>query len=82
MAKAMPCPFCGEAPQVRPDDWRAEGDAWAAITCENDDCAVQPELSNYANLAEHGEKGSAKQKRFALSKWNRLLRLHHTRDKQ
>lgn len=71
------CPFCGEKPIVEPIDWRAEGDAWAGVKCENDDCPVQPYLKNYANTAAFGAKGCAYQKRIAIQKWNRALEKHH-----
>lgn len=68
------CPFCGEPPVVEPIDWRAEGDAWAAVTCVNDDCLVKPSLRNWANLASSGAKSHEGQKRAAVKKWNDSLR--------
>lgn len=74
MAKPLPCPWCKEVPTVEPIDWRAEGDAWAAVTCENDDCPVKPSLRNYANVAGSGGKSSQRQKVAAVKKWNKPLR--------
>lgn len=70
------CPFCGEAPTVEPIDWRAEGDAWAAVTCENDDCPVKPSLRNYENVSTSGAKSHKEQKRAAVAMWNEALRKH------
>lgn len=72
----LPCPFCGETPRINPTDHRAEGDAWAGVSCDNDDCEVQPALKNWANIAAFGAKGSTQQKRLAVAKWNKLLRSH------
>jgi hypothetical protein len=76
MDKPRPCPFCGEEPYVGPVDWRAEGDAWASVDCENDDCPVKPSLRNYANLSTSGAKSHEGQKRHAIAKWNAALRTH------
>lgn len=79
MATPLSCPFCGETPRIDPDDYRAEGDAWAGVMCDNDECEVQPGFRNYANIAAFGKKGSLRQKKLAVAKWNKLLRLHSTR---
>jgi hypothetical protein len=76
VAKPTACPFCGQTPELNPTDWRAEGDAWAAVTCETDDCPVNPELRVWANVKESGAKGHAAQKRVAIQRWNRALRTH------
>ena len=76
MAKPQVCPFCGEEPVVEPIDWKAEGDAWAAVTCENDDCPAKPSVKNWANIAAHGAKGHTQQKRIAVLKWNNALEEH------
>ncbi len=68
------CPFCGEEPVVEPIDWKAEGDAWAAVTCENDDCPVKPSLRNFGNVASSGARAHAAQKRLAVGKWNMSLK--------
>jgi hypothetical protein len=76
VAKIISCPFCGELPTIDPIDWKAEGDAWAAVTCENDECPVKPSLHNWANTALSGAKGSLAQKRVAIRKWNACLKTH------
>lgn len=76
MAKPIPCPFCGQTPEQAPVDWREEGDAWASVRCETDDCPVNPELKVWANVKQTGKKGSEMQKRVAVQRWNRALRTH------
>jgi hypothetical protein len=67
------CPFCKNTPVVLPIDWKAEGDAWAAVSCENDHCEVKPQLKNWADIVASGAKGHAEQKRIVIKKWNDLL---------
>src|SRR6185295_3345471 len=81
MAKPAPCPFCGQTPELIPVDWRAEGDAWAAVHCETGDCPVNPELKVWANVKESGAKGHEAQKRVAIQRWNRALRAHSAGEK-
>jgi len=76
MSEPLNCPFCGEEPVVEPIDWRAEGDAWAAVTCENDECPAKPSVKNWANISKSGAKGHAEQKRIAVRKWNKALEDH------
>lgn len=73
-ADPLPCPWCQEVPIVEPIDWRAEGDAWGGVTCENDDCLVQPSLKNYANIKAGQASGSLQQQRIAVRLWNAPLR--------
>ena len=70
------CPFCGEPPIVEPIDWRAEGDSWAGVTCDNYECPAQPSVKNYTNITGFGAKGHAEQKRIAILKWNNALEEH------
>lgn len=71
----LPCPWCKEVPTVEPIDWAAEGDAWGAVSCENDDCLVKPSLKNWANIRAHGASGSRQQQRIAVRLWNKPLSL-------
>lgn len=66
----LPCPWCGEDPHVDPTNWRGEGDAWAGVSCDNDDCPVKPSFRNWANVAGSGAKASERQKHAAVTIWN------------
>lgn len=70
------CPFCGEPPIIEPIDWRAEGDAWGAVTCENDECPVKPSLRNWLNTSQSGAKSHHLQKIAAIRAWNKALEDH------
>lgn len=76
MARLIHCPFCGETPRIDPVDWKAEGDGWAAVSCDNDDCPVKPSLRNWANPASSGAKAHEIQIQAATRKWNEALKKH------
>lgn len=64
----LPCPFCGGAPVVLPEDPRIDGDAWGEVRCENQRCPVQPICGDGATVAD--DRGSAAYKRLAIRRWN------------
>jgi hypothetical protein len=74
VAKITRCPFCGYIPRLDPVDWKTEGDAWAAVSCDNDDCPVKPSLRNWANTALSGLKSHDAQVKAAIRKWNAALK--------
>ena len=69
MAKPLPCPFCGAIPHVEPDDPSKEGNAWAAVQCENSRCVAKPRVLDGALSCD--ERGTAAYKRLAIRRWNR-----------
>lgn len=59
----LPCPFCGEAPEIEPKDPKREGDAWARIVCSTLTCSAKPDVIVY----ENGHDRSVLQ---AVRRWN------------
>lgn len=69
-AELLPCPFCGSAPGIVPKDPKREGDAWAAVHCENDECPTWEAVRNHGVRVSvfhdsHGESVAA-----AIAAWN------------
>jgi hypothetical protein len=56
MSKLKHCPFCGEAPEIRSEDWYGYG--WC-VECCNKKCMVQVHTIGY------------KTKQGAINTWNR-----------
>jgi len=46
------CPFCGELPKVFPKYPETEGNAWAMVACENDECFSQPSVMDGEEAAD------------------------------
>lgn len=66
--KPLGCPWCGEAPEVYPKNWRVEGNAFGQVRCENDDCPAQPVVNDCEGVCD--ERGSEAYKQAAIRKWN------------
>lgn len=69
MASPLPCPFCGEIPEVYPKNPAEEGNAWGEVSCVNPRCVAQPSVQDGSKQAD--ERGSAKYKQLAIRRWNR-----------
>lgn len=71
--KSLPCPFCGAEPVVLPGNPNIEGDAWAAVQCQNAKC---PTFDSYHGVTVlDGEqvadsRGSDGYKAVAIRRWN------------
>jgi hypothetical protein len=63
----LPCPWCGKAPQLVPEDTMSDGDAWAAVVCVNSRCAAQPKVTDGSNVASTSTNYFA----LAARRWNR-----------
>lgn len=46
---ALPCPFCGAAPDYNPKDPERHGDAWATVFCRDEDCPAN-QGANVTNM--------------------------------
>jgi len=53
-----PCPFCGSAPRVEPDDPVMQGNAWTRISCTMPLCPVTCEVHVNAD-GDHYEQAAA-----------------------
>jgi hypothetical protein len=65
----LPCPFCGETPEVYPRRPEIEGDAFGQVRCENDDCQAKPVVNDGEDCAD--DRGSDLYKLAAIKRWNR-----------
>lgn len=67
--KPLGCPFCGKQPEVGPADPKADGDAWAYVSCVNTKCPTG--LSGEGVTVRHyGNGPPAKMRAAAIKKWN------------
>lgn len=69
MTKLLPCPFCGEMPEVYPKRPGIEGDGFGQVRCESETCPANPVVNN----AQWGDDfhGPETFKREAIAAWNR-----------
>ncbi len=63
----LPCPFCGELPIIKPDFPEKQGNGWARIECNNQECYARPSIEHFEDF---GEDSSARNKRRVRQKWN------------
>lgn len=66
---ALPCPFCGQQPEVFPKDPEREGNAWGRVSCVNDRCPAQPSVEDGSSVSD--ERGTRAYQRLAIRRWNR-----------
>ena len=66
--KIKPCPFCGEIPAILPLNPKIEGDAWAAVKCDNLECHARPRVEDGIHIA--GDRGSLQYMEAAVRRWN------------
>lgn len=64
----LPCPFCGRAPTVLPENPTVEGGAWAQVRCFNTACPAKPWVRDGEDTAD--DRGSDAYKASAIKRWN------------
>jgi hypothetical protein len=65
----LPCPWCGKAPRLVPEDTMQDGDAWAEVRCVNMRCAAQPAVRDGSNIAATDINYFA----WAVRRWNKRV---------
>lgn len=66
----MPCPFCGEAPRVRPVN-ATDGNAFGWVRCDNPACHARPVVDDGEPYAD--DRGIAAYNACAIKRWNRRV---------
>ncbi len=66
--KPKPCPFCGAAPTLLPEDPAKDGSAWGAVACDNESCPARPIVHDDGRDADY--RGSDAYKAAAVKRWN------------
>ena len=64
MYEPRTCPFCAAQPVTGPTDPKRDGNAWAFVRCNNDECPAQPRVEIY------NDKGTEYCLREATKLWN------------
>jgi len=62
----LPCPFCGGLPKVYPKYPETEGNAWAMVECDNEECPSQPSVLDDEEVADE----SIDYFTIAIKRWN------------
>jgi hypothetical protein len=73
--KPLPCPFCGDEPELYPTDPKREGNAWGEVRCMNPECPTYSTQRDRGVVVRDGEdvaddRGSAKYIEAAIARWN------------
>lgn len=64
----LPCPFCGMAPILRPQNPEAQGSCWGEVRCINGECPAQPVVRDRETVSD--DRGSDAYKAAAVGLWN------------
>ena len=64
----LPCPFCGDLPQVGPIRPEIEGDCVGYVRCDNPLCPARPAVSH--NIRVNDSRGVAAYQANAVARWN------------
>jgi len=83
----LPCPFCGEKPDMGPAIAEDKGSGWGWVGCNNEACFAMPMVENYD--VEEGEPDTHEyHQEKAIRQWNirsfsgSLQRQHKTIEEQ
>ena len=64
----LPCPFCGEKPEIEPKNPDVDGNAWGSVSCVNAECPANPSVSDGVHDDTLGS--SHEYKKAAVKRWN------------
>lgn len=73
--KALPCPFCGQAPEIGPKEPEREGGAWGVVKCVNQQCSTYTVARACGVFVLDGEdvcdeRGTEAYQQAAIRRWN------------
>jgi hypothetical protein len=69
--KPLPCPFCGEPPELMPRDPDSSdplANSWGGVRCINESCPAQPKVLEREPL---DDRGTEAYQQVAIGLWNR-----------
>ena len=68
----LPCPFCGQIPEIYPSNPLIEGDSWGEVRCINKHCLVNPRVHDHVTINDG--RGSDAYKEAAIQLWNKRVK--------
>ena len=68
MLTPLPCPFCGESPDIGPENPEIEDSACGYVQCLNPECPAQPRVEDGETSSD--DRGSQAYIEAAIRRWN------------